>query len=88
MAASSIFDGIDMSDPCAVAPKMEEALNRLLAGEMTVEARFGTDAVVWQQSDAKLLEARVRQLKTECQARQNPCRPAIPVIYPRYRSGW
>ena len=86
--ASSIFDGIDMSDPCAVAPQLEAVLNRLLAGEMVAEARFGEDTVRFQESDIRLLDTRVRQLKAECQARRNPAQPSIPVIYPRYRSGW
>lgn len=67
---ASIFDGIDMSDPCAVWPKLQEVLDRLLAGEMSVMARFGQDERRWQGSDVRALTARIAQLKSDCAAKQ------------------
>lgn len=82
----SIFDGIDMSDPCAVAPKLEAALDRLLAGEMTVKARFGKDEVEYQQVDVPALRSRIRELRTQCAARGG----RSPVAFVNFRSnrGW
>ncbi|MCX2722604.1 hypothetical protein [Roseibium salinum] len=76
---SSIFDGVDMSNPCLVYPKLEEVLNRLLAGEMVVRARVGEDERQWQQSQIPALQARIRQLKSECARKsgQRPPRRAI-----------
>ena len=66
---SSVFDGIDISDPCSVWPKLDEVLNRLLAGEMSVRGRFGNDEHQFQQSDIGALESRIRTLKAECIAK-------------------
>ena len=76
---SSIFDGIDMSDPCLVWPKLDEVLNRLLAGEMSVRGRFGNDEHQFQQSDIGALDSRIRTLKAECIAKTTgkPRRRAI-----------
>lgn len=71
---SSIFDGIDMSDPCAVYPKLEEVLDRLLGGEMVVRARLGEDERQWQQAHIPSLRARIRELKAAC-ARKSGTRP-------------
>lgn len=67
---SSVFDGIDMSDPCSVWPVLDEVLNRLLAGEMAVRGRFGNDEHQFQQSDIDGLKSRIRTLKAECTAKQ------------------
>ena len=76
---SSIFDGIDMSDPCAVWPKLQEVLDRLLAGEMVVRARFGDDEQDFQRASIPALERRINTLKGQCLAAsgQRPARRAI-----------
>lgn len=76
---SSIFDGVDMSDPCAMWPKLQQVVDRLLAGEMVVSARFGDDERSWQKTDLKSLQARIRQLQSECARKQGhrPTRRAI-----------
>ena len=71
---SSIFDGIDMSDPCAVYPKLEQVLDRLLSGEMVVRARVGEDERQWQQASIPALRTRIRELKAAC-ARKSGARP-------------
>lgn len=76
---ASIFDGIDMRDPCALWPKLQEVYDRLLAGEQVVEARFGTDQKRWQPTDMRALAARITALKSECAAKSGgrPRRHAI-----------
>ena len=71
---SSIFDGIDMSDPCAVWPKLQEVLDRLVAGEMVSRARFGDDEREWQRGNIPELRRRINELKAEC-ARKTGARP-------------
>ncbi|WP_319568368.1 hypothetical protein [Cohaesibacter marisflavi] len=71
---SSIFDGIDMSDPCAVWPKLQQVCDRLLAGEMVVKARFGDDEREWQRGNLSELRKRIIELKAEC-ARKNGAPP-------------
>jgi hypothetical protein len=76
---SSIFDGIDMSDPCALLPKFQELHDRLIAGENVVKARFGDDEKEWQRGDVSAIAKRIRELKNECALRQGrrPARRAI-----------
>lgn len=76
---SSILDGVDMSDPCALWPKLQEVADRLLAGEQVVRSRFGEDEREWQKTDLRALNARIRQLKSECDRKQGkrPMRRAI-----------
>lgn len=76
---SSIFDGIDMADPCALWPKMQEVADRLLAGEQVVRARFGEEERQWQQSNLPGLQRRIRELKMEC-ARTNGTAPVRRAI--------
>ncbi|QFT69315.1 hypothetical protein FIU93_21190 [Labrenzia sp. THAF35] len=76
---SSIFEGIDMSDPCAVYPKLEQVLDRLLTGEMVVRARVGEDERQWQQSNIPELRRRIRELQMAC-ARKRGARPARRAI--------
>lgn len=83
---ASIFDGIDMSDPCALWPKLQEVYDRLLAGEQVVEARFGTDQKRWQPTDMKALERRIGMLQEQCRLKsgQRPRRHAIRAGFRRY----
>lgn len=69
--ARSIFDGIEMTDPCAVWPKLEAALNRLVVGENKIRARFGEDEVEFGRGDIAALERRIATLKAECQAKMS-----------------
>jgi len=63
---TSPFDGIDMSDPCSLWPKLQEVYDRLIAGEMVVKSRFGDDEREWQRSNSGELKDRIRQLKAQC----------------------
>lgn len=65
---ASIFDDIDVSDPCAVYPVLEAALNRLLVGEEVTRARFGDDDVTFGKANISALQARIRGLKAQCDA--------------------
>jgi len=65
----SVLDGIDVSDPCAVWPKLQECLLRLIAGEGVVRARFGDDEVEYRQTSIAELRAEVARLKGECEAK-------------------
>jgi len=74
----SIFDGIDMTDPCKVWPKMQEALDRLLVGEGVIRARFGEDDITFDRSNVDALRKRIAELKAECGAKSGRvCRHAI-----------
>ena len=66
MADGSVFDGIDMTDPCEVWPVMQSALDRLLVGESVVRARFGDDDVEFGRGSIAALERRIAELKAEC----------------------
>ena len=83
---TSMFDGIDMGDPCALWPKLQEIHDRLLAGEQVIEARFGTDQKRWQPTDIAALRRRVSELKSECAAKAGtrPRRFAIRAGFRRY----
>lgn len=76
---ASVFDGIDMSQPCLVWPKLQEVYDRLIAGENVVVARFGTDEKRWQGADKAALKARITELRAECDRAQGrrPRRHAI-----------
>jgi len=80
---TSIFTGIDMSDPCAVWPKLQEALDRLLAGERTSEIEMRTQVSSvrkeFAQTDRMALQQRIRILKLEC-ARKTTGRPSRRAI--------
>lgn len=78
---SSIFDGIDMSDPCALWPKLQEVADRLSAGEQVVRGRFGEDEREWQKTDLKFLSARIRQLKIECARKQGKRSPRRAITF-------
>ena len=67
--AGSIFDGIDMSNPCAVWPVMQAALDRLLVGEGAVRAKFGADEVEFGRGSIAALQRRIADLKAECAAK-------------------
>lgn len=67
--AGSIFDGIDMKDPCAVWPVMEMALDRLLVGEAVARARFGEDDITFDRSNIAELRRRIAELKADCAAK-------------------
>lgn len=83
--AGSIFDGIDMSDPCAVWPVMQKALDQLLVGESIVRARFGQDDVEFGRSNITALQRRIADLKAECLAKQGKVRRhAIRGAFVRY----
>lgn len=77
--AGSIFDGIDMSNPCEVWPVMQAAYDRLLAGEQVVNAKFGSDNVEFQAGNVTAMKSRIAELKRECAAKcgGRPARHAI-----------
>lgn len=72
--AGSIFDGIDMTDPCAVWPILDRVLLELLAGERATRARFGEDDVEFQKGDVAELRKRINELKAECDAKNGRVR--------------
>lgn len=84
--AGSVFDGVDMTDPCAVWPVLQSTLDRLLAGEMVTRARFGDDDVEFNRGSIGALQSRIRELKSECEAKTSgrPRRFAIRAGFRRY----
>ena len=63
------LDGLDLGDPCAVWPKLDEILVRLLAGDGLVRARFGDDEQEFQRADIAELRRERDRRKAECEAR-------------------
>ena len=83
---ASIFDGIDMADPCAVYPVLEAAYYRLLAGENVVRSKFGDEEMQFSIADAKILEKKNcgfkstvprEEQRTDCPAARNPVRVEV-----------
>lgn len=66
----SVFDGVDTSDPCQMWPVLQDVLDKLLAGEMSVRGRFGDDEQEWQRTDIGALRQRIRELKHDCAVKQ------------------
>lgn len=64
-----ILDGIDVSNPCLVWPRLQEAYYRLLAGDAEASARFGEDEVEFHRGDAAKLKAEITRLQVECNRR-------------------
>ena len=71
----SILSGVDLSDPCAVYPKLEEALLKLVAGERVARVRFGEDDVTFTDTSSGELRREIARLKGEC-VRNQTGRPA------------
>lgn len=85
MADGSIFAGIDMSNPCAVWPVMQAALDKLLVGESVVRGKFGDDDVEFGRSNIAALQRRIADLKAECAAKSGKVRRhAIRAGFVRY----
>lgn len=76
---ASIFDDIDMSDPCKVYPILEATLYRLIAGESVVRSKFGEEEIQFSPADSKALELKIADLKAQCRAKNlnRPLRHAI-----------
>lgn len=83
---ASIFDEVDMSDPCVVWPKLDEVLNRLLVGESVVRSRFGEEEIQFSAVNISALKTRISELKAACAAKQTgrPRRHAIRAGFKRY----
>lgn len=67
---ASIFDGIDMSDPCAVWPKLQEVAYRMMAGENVAAVQFRDREVRFNRSDLGVIEQQIAKLQSECEAKQ------------------
>lgn len=65
----SVFTNIDMTDPCAVFPKLQEVYYRLLAGENVVRSKFGEEEVQFSGVDIKELKRTIENLKAQCRAK-------------------
>lgn len=78
---SSIFDGIDITDPCAMWPKLQEVADRLVAGEMVVRARFGEEERQYQHANIPELKRRIRELKLECARQEGKAAPRRAITF-------
>jgi hypothetical protein len=84
---SGLLDGIDITDPCAVWPKLQQAYYELVAGSALVRSRFDKREVEFKPADTKALGLLVAQLKADCERRshESPRRFAIRAGFrPRY----
>lgn len=69
------LDGIDLSNPCVVWPRLQEVYYRRLAGETEVRVKFATQAghqeeVEFGEVPIDALEAAISRLKADCERRQ------------------
>ena len=80
MAGTSVFKDVDRSNPCALLEVMEATFDRLLAGEVAVQVRFGDEEVRYQPSDIPALRVRIEELRSQCAAQRAGGR-RIGVVY-------
>lgn len=64
----SAFEGIDLSDPCTLWPKMQAALDQLLIGESVVRIRFQGHETEFARANIGELRSRIDELKALCDA--------------------
>jgi hypothetical protein len=68
------LEGIDLSNPCLVWPRLQEAYYRRLAGETEVRVKFATQAGHQEEVEfglvpIKEIEAALTKLKADCERR-------------------
>lgn len=66
----ALLDGVDLSNPCLVWPKLQEAYYRLLAGDTDVRVRFREREVEVAQANQKMLLQEIERLKAACERKQ------------------
>lgn len=71
---AGLLDGIDLSNPCLVWPRLQEAYYRLLAGDREIRVKFSTqaghtDEVEFAGADPKVLLGEIERLKAACDRR-------------------
>ncbi len=73
------FDGVDLSDPCAVLPIVRKAYYTLLTGNSTTSVTFGDRHMTKTPSDLAALREEIRRLEIQCAQAQGeaPRRYAI-----------
>lgn len=71
---AGLLDGIDLSNPCLVWPRLQEAYYRLLGGDREIRIKFAgqggqTEEVEFAGADPKALLAEIERLKAACDRR-------------------
>lgn len=66
----ALLDGVDLTDPCLVWPRLQEAYYKLLAGETEVRVRFREREVELGRANLQLLDREIQKLKAACERRQ------------------
>ncbi len=66
----ALLDGVDLTDPCLVWPRLQEAYYKLLAGETEVRVRFREREVELARANLELLKREIEQLKAACERKQ------------------
>lgn len=66
----ALLDGVDLTNPCLVWPKLQEAYYKLLAGETEVRVRFREREVELARANLQLLEREIQKLRAECERKQ------------------
>lgn len=67
--STSVFDGVDLTDPCAVKDVLEAQYYRVLVGETVLRIGSGPDQVTYSQANANALLETINRLKAECEAK-------------------
>ena len=67
---ASPFDGLDLTDACAVWPVLEKAYLELVAGKSVTRVMFGQQDVMFAQGNIQELRRLRDEKKAECQAAQ------------------
>lgn len=66
----ALLDGVDLTNPCLVWPKLQEAYYRILAGETEVRVRFQEREVELARANLALLQTEITRLRAECDRKQ------------------
>lgn len=66
----ALLDGVDLTNPCLVWPKLQEAYYRLLAGETEVRVRFREREVELAPGSMTLLKKEIAELQAACDRKQ------------------
>ncbi len=67
---AGLLDGVDLTNPCLVWPKLQEAYYRLMAGEREVKIRFTQEEVDFHPGSMQALQVEITRLKALCDKAQ------------------
>ena len=66
---ASLFEGVDLSNPCLVWPELQKAYYRLLAGDREIRIRFDREEIELGEVKPEVLLTEINRLRAECERR-------------------